>query len=146
MEVAEETDIPTMKGLPVPSTQSVVLPESDVTVCASKTDEGTEERLPLLPLIHFQEIVSIYWYTGEISSKMELQEQLKYSNQRIEKSQSIVILFNGIQYKSPEYKCVSLLRLFWNEQFYLQTKSFFSDLNFLNILLYMNLHVSIANH
>jgi len=58
MEVAEETDIPTMKGLPVSSTQSVVLPENDATVCASKTDEGTEERLPLLPLTDFQEIVS----------------------------------------------------------------------------------------
>ena len=58
MEVAEETDMQTMEGLPVPRTQSVVLPENNTTACASKTDEGTEKGVPLLPLTHFQEIVS----------------------------------------------------------------------------------------
>ena len=58
MEVAEETDMQTMEGLPVPRTQSVDLPENDATACASETDESTEEGVPLLPLTHFQEIAS----------------------------------------------------------------------------------------
>jgi len=79
----------------------------------------------------------IYWYTGEISSKMELQEQLKYSNQCIEKSLSILILFNGIQYKSLEYKCVSLSRLFWNEQFFTFKQNRFSVISILQIFFFI---------
>jgi len=44
MEVAEETDVQTMEGLPVPHTQSVVIPEDDATAYASETDESTEEE------------------------------------------------------------------------------------------------------
>ena len=55
MEVAEEADLQTTKSLLVPHTQSVVLPGNIATGCASETDEGIEERVPLT---HFQEVVS----------------------------------------------------------------------------------------
>ena len=53
MEVAEEADLQTMRSLPVPLTQSVILPENDTIVCTSKTDEGTEERVDLAAIILF---------------------------------------------------------------------------------------------
>jgi len=59
MEFDEETVIQMIEVLPVEPVLPEVLPESKpIQLSASQTDEDTVERVPVLPLTHFQEIVT----------------------------------------------------------------------------------------